>query len=730
MASVAEALALALQFHQAGHFQQAERVYYQILQHNPYHADALHLLGLTAFQTGRHELAVRCIRQALDVNPTVAAFHSNLGLAYQALGHLDEAAACYQEALRIKPDYAAALTNLGNVLRAQGKPEEALTAYQRALQIVPGSADIHNNLGNAFFQQKKWDEAAASYREALRLQPDFGKASYNLANTLKEQGKLDEAVTCFQQARRQMPDSAEVENNLGDVLRELGRLEEARDCFTRAIRLNPKIAQAYSNMGQTFQEEMRLEEAVGWYQQALQHEPNAAVLHCNLACALVEQEHYDEALGHYEIALRLDPASAEAHYGLGFFLEEQDRLEEARDHYRTALRLKPTARAHSKLAKILQEFGAFEEAEASYRAALKQEPRNPEALAGLATMLRGKLPKEDLAALRRLLAGSDLTEAKRMLLHFGLAHVLDAQGSFAEAAEHLQKSNAQRLVELANRGKSFDPAKHIHFVDSLIATFTADFFGRVHGFGLETQRPVFIVGLPRSGTTLVEQVLASHSQVFGAGELSFLPETFQLVPRLMESTDPPIECLRRLDKATAQRLGEYYEERLRQRNDRAPRVTDKMPGNYLQLGLISTLFPRAKVVHCRRDLRDVALSCWMTNFRKLDWAYDPEHIASHFQQYQRLMRHWRKVLPLPVLDVVYEEMVADLEGVARRMVAWVGLEWEPACLAFHQTSRPVRTASVTQVRQPIYTRSAGRWKKYEKVLGDLFTRLKLDTDPS
>ena len=182
-----------------------------------------------------------------------------------------------------------------------------------------------------------------------------------------------------------------------------------------------------------------------------------------------------------------------------------------------------------------------------------------------------------------------------------------------------------------------------------------------------------------------------------------------------------IEGLRRLDRETAGRLASRHLERLRALNRTALRIVDKMPDNYLYLGLLASLFPRAKLIHCRRDLRDVAVSCWMTHFQEIRWANDQQHIASRFHEYQRMMEHWRKVLPVPLLEVDYEETVADLEGVARRLVAWCGLAWEPTCLEFHQAKRPVRTASAVQVRQPVFRTSVGRWKHYEHALASLPT---------
>ena len=235
---------------------------------------------------------------------------------------------------------------------------------------------------------------------------------------------------------------------------------------------------------------------------------------------------------------------------------------------------------------------------------------------------------------------------------------------------------------------------------------------------------MFVFGLPRSGTTLVEQVLASHSQIHGAGELRLGRHSFEQVPSILARSEGPLECLPLLDGTATRRLAQQHLDGLAGlEGGRWARIVDKMPDNYMYLGLLAALFPRAVFIHCRRDWRDVAVSCWMTDFSSIRWANDPGHIAGRFGQYQRLMEHWHSVLPAPIHEVDYEEVVADLEGVARRLVGWCGQDWEPACLAFHHTRRPIRTASVTQVRQPLYTGSVGRWKNYEHFMAELFDRL-------
>jgi tetratricopeptide (TPR) repeat protein len=772
--NIQDELSNALRHHQSGQLEQAARIYQSILDQQPDHADALHLLGVVALQQGNPPRAVELIGRAIAVNPSAAAFHCNLAEAYRALGELDRAAGCCQLALRLQPDYPEAANNLGLILQAQGKNQAAIAQFREALRLGPNAPMVHNNLGNALRLEGDKAQALACFRQAVRLGPNLAEAHSNLGQLLLElrhgeevlpvaelarvplgtlassatgsiphAARLKEAAFHCGEAVRLGPNFPDARNNLGNVLREQGKLHEAKSCYAEALRLNPDLALTYSNMGQALQEEGKLDDAIAWYQQGLKLAPavgpasragpvplgsrdllDSVRIHCNLASALEEQEKHEEAAARYEMALRLDPGYAEAHNGLGFVLHEQGQFEEAKARYREAIRLQPDlASAHGNLGTVLEELNEFDAAQRCFREALRHDPNHAGAYAQLATMLRGKLPEADLAAMRQLLADPQLAEGKRSALHFGLGQVLDAQGVYDEAAEHLCHANALCQADWQKRGKGYNPAEHTRFVDELIAAFTPEYFARVPGFGLETERPIFIVGLPRSGTTLIEQVLASHSQVFGAGELRYVRDTFEALPQALNREATPVECLPWLDRATCGQVAQRHLDRLRALNEPAPRITDKLPDNYLYLGLIATLFPRAKLIHCRRDLRDVAVSCWITHFRQIRWASAQESIASRFHEYQRLMEHWRKVLPAPLLEVDYEETVDDLETVARRLVAWCGLEWEPGCLAFHENRRPVRTASVTQVRQPIYKKSVARWKNYEKALAPLFAQL-------
>jgi hypothetical protein len=338
----------------------------------------------------------------------------------------------------------------------------------------------------------------------------------------------------------------------------------------------------------------------------------------------------------------------------------------------------------------------------------------------LATHLRDKMPDEDVERMKGFLAREHLSDWKRSALHHGLAHYYDAKKDYALAADHAAQGNARRKEVWGRQNKIYNRDDHSSFVSYLIKQFTPAFFERVRGWGLDTELPVFVVGLPRSGTTLIEQILASHPRVYGAGELSIAKEMFDRVPTLMKMKAAPAACVPQMTREVTQELGKEHLARLRTLNATAPRIVDKMPDNYLWLGYLAAVFPKAKFIYSKRDVHDVAVSCWVTNFKQIRWACDQEDIAGRVTNHLRIMDHWRKVLPVPILEVEYEQVVEDLETTARKMIQFCGLEWDPACLTFHESKRTVRTASLSQVRQPVYKKSVQRWKNYEEPLKQLF----------
>lgn len=535
-------------------------------------------------------------------------------------------------------------------------------------------------------------------------------------------GRYQAAEEIYHRILAADPAQADALHLLGVLAHQRGESAAAVPLIEAAIRAKPDVSAFYNNLGEALRAAGRPAEAIAAYEQALALEPNFAAAHNNLGSACQDQEDFAAAVGHYHRALELKPDYAEAWFNLGSTLREQEKWNPGVEALRRAIAIRPEfVEAYSKLGEVLVEIGRLADAEGAFRQALAFQPQYVPARSGLAMLLRGSLPEADVAVLQQQRAEGKLNDRFRADLLFALARVLDGRGEYARAAECLREANALRV---ALAPKRYDPAAHEKFIDRLMRACDAGFFGRLAGAGLPTRQPVFIFGMPRSGTTLVEQILASHSQVCGGGELQLARISFESLPEVVERTGAPVDCLADLDAAALRHIAQQHLAALRNVNRRAARrIVDKMPENYLYLGLLAAMFPRATFVHCRRDLRDVAVSCWMTDFKLVRWSNSTTDIASRVQQYRRLMQHWRALLPVPIHEVTYEEMVADLEGTARRLVSACGLDWEPACLEFHKTVRPVRTASASQVRQPVYRQAIGRWQHYETMLADLLEQL-------
>ncbi|HVU89584.1 MAG TPA: tetratricopeptide repeat protein [Pirellulales bacterium] len=724
MAATNEVLATAIEMHRTGQLAAALPLYQAVLAREQDNADALHLLGVLHHQQGDQAKAIELIGRAVALRPGAFAFHANLAEAYRAQGQFDRAIGCCRMALSLAPDYPEALCNLGASLQGQGKQAESIEYFRRALALVPDFAVAHNNLGIALRETRDTETALEHFRRAVELEPTFAAARTNLGQMLLDRGEAEAALPHCQEAVRLQPNVAAMHHNLGNALRALERHFDARVAYLEALRLEPNLAISHAHLGLTLGQQNESAEALQWLKKATELEPGNATFWEYLAEAHDEQEEPAHSIPCWRRVLELGEERAGPHLSLGWALQEEGRLDEAAEHYQAAARLNPEGgMPPMSLAGVYEEQGKLAEAEAALREAIRLQPQFALPHARLATLLRGKMNDEDLVALADRIADENIGNGPRARMLFAQAHVFDARRDYAQAAECLRKANALTL-ELNHKRRDYSPEEHQQFVDMLVNQFNPEFFERLHGAGSDSRRPVFVFGLPRSGTTLTEQVLASHPEVHGAGELRLVRGTFESLPEAVGHAGFPRDALPRLTPPVIANVAARHLERLADLDGgQTPRLVDKMPDNYMYLGLLAALFPRATFIHCRRDLRDIAVSCWMTDFRSIRWANSPQHITTRFQQYQRLMDHWRHVLPAPIHDVDYEEIVEDLEGVARRLIDVCGLEWDPACLEFYRYQRPVRTASVTQVRQPVYKQSVARWKNYEADLAEVFAAL-------
>jgi tetratricopeptide (TPR) repeat protein len=501
--------------------------------------------------------------------------------------------------------------------------------------------------------------------------------------------------------------------------------------YRQALEVRPADAEAHFQLAMLLMSQGRADEAAGHFEQAVRLRSDSPEAWNNLGNVQLLRGQTAEAVRCYREAVRLRPGYAEACLNLGTALREDDRTAEGLAWYREAVRLRPGhPKSRLNLATALLEAGESREAEVHLRECLKHTPGSPWVLRILVAndLYTDADPGPD--ALRARLADPQVSPADGANLHFTLARLLDRAGRPEEAFAHYGECNRLRRDLARQAGDAFDPAEHARFVDRLIAFFTPDWFARIGGLGLDTEVPVFVVGMPRSGSSLVEQILSHHPEAAGAGELRDLPHLVESLPQRLGAADPYPECLSRLDQGAARQLAEGYLARLRELAGPARRITDKMLENFLHLGLLAALLPRARVVHCRRDPLDTCVSCFQQIFRGLTYTLDLADLGRYYRGYERLMAHWRAVRPLPMLEVVYEELVADVEGVSRRLVEFCGLPWDERCLRFYENPRAVRTVSKQQVRQPVYRSSVQRWRRYGAHLGPLIEALGLPTQAS
>jgi tetratricopeptide (TPR) repeat protein len=650
-------------------------------------------------------------------------------LALHQAGRLGEAEAGYRQALSEEPGSPEALHFLGLVAYQFDRPAEAVDLIARAIAIRPNPIFWYN-LGHAYFALKDYPAAENAFRQSVVQAPAYAEALFHLGNMHRARNDTDGAAHYYRRAVAAKPDFADAHANLGLLLNEMGDAHVAIKHLEDAHRLRPEDAKILVNLGVV---RMRVSsyQAITDFQRALSLEPGHADATLNLAKVLSWNQRHGEAIEYYQAALARDPGNENIRIALASSLAETNRFEEAARHYEMAAASKPSsAEPLVTLGNLYRRFGRFEDGYQYHLRARQLDPENCDALAGILRYMKSRVSPEETARIGRLADSPSMPHEKRRHLHFALAECKDSGGDYDAAFYHMDRGNELRRVELEPQNGPYDPEKEAAAVDRIIAAFDDRYFSRTRTFGIATKLPVFVVGMPRSGTTLCEQILASHSRIHGAGELTDIGRYVDELRRAGSTASENLEntgYAAHLTANTVQSLATRHLSRLEALAPGAMRVVDKMPMNYFHLGFIATLFPAALVIHCRRDAMDIGLSCYSKDFDRVAiWASDLRAIGHVYRQYVRLMHHWRRVCPLRMLELQYEDVVTDLEGSARRLIDFCGLEWEDGCLRFHETARMVKTASLEQVRRPVYDSSVGRWHKYEKHLAPLWRALNED----
>ena len=692
----------------SGCYSEAGDIARALVDRHPHLGFLWKVYGAALLRQGKDALPI--LQRAIQLSPDDADTHYYLGTALQERGDVAGAMARYQRALELRPAYTAAIVHLADLLQHSGRFVEAAAGYRRALAIEPQLAEVHNNFGNALRDGGQLDDAVASYRRALDIKPDFAEAYSNLGNALRRLGQLREAASSCRRALEIKPRFAEAHNNLGNALRDLGQLDDAVASYRRALDINPGFADAHSNFGNALRDLGHLYQAAASYRRALEIKPELAEAHNNLGNVLLDLMQLNEAAASYRRALALRPNYVHAHTSLAMVLRLQGRTAAAAASCRRALEIAPdSAEGIAFLAEIHADKGHFADADALFKRALEIDPDLPAAWAGLVRYRRMDTGDSSwLAAAQRLVAKS-LPVRHEIYLRYAIGKYFD------DVKNHEQAFHSYRLAnELTKRyGAKFDKSELTRHVDRITETYDQEWLRHARIQSAGSERPIFVVGMPRSGTTLAEQILASHPAVFGAGELSFWNDASVTYE---SSTSGGADGASMISA-----FAQAYLEQLANLSAEAVRVVDKMPTNYVNLGLIHAALPNARIIHMRRNPIDTCLSIYFQNF-SISHAYanDLEDLADYYTEYFRLMAHWRAALPEgTILDVSYEALVDDQEAWSRKMLEFADLPWDRRCLDFHRTTRTVLTPSKWQVRQKISNTSSGRWRNYENFVGPL-----------
>lgn len=636
------------------------------------------------YQAGHSFKASKILAAILKAKPDIPEVLHLSGVIAVESGKFTQACRLFRNALKAAPDSPDLLNALGIALMKDGRPEDSLAPLEKAAQSKPDNPVYSFDLGNALNECGRLEQAAAAYRDAIGLAPDWPDPLFNLGDLLLKTGEPENALEPFQRAAELTPDSTDVFEKLAVTYYRLDRQGDSVAASSRALELSPGSLLHLRNLGMAFYAYGRYRDCVRTVQQALEQDPSQADMHGVIGLALHQLNRAEDSLLHLKKAVELDPESAEASFNLGTAYITNGDTEHARTERRRTLELDPGYTEAYLSLTYLNEYD--------------------------------HLDHPDVAGMRVLLEDEALADDKKIELHFALSrlheHLDDPDNSF----RHLVLGN-----RLAARAKPFDAPSLTAEFDDLIETFGPTLLsapGRAVEEENHSTRPIFVLGMPRSGTTMIEQVLSGHSMVFGAGELPVLNILTQ------ERCRPYPRAVSHFKEDDFRRFGEAYLDEISEFGRPDQKVVDKMPHNFMHIGLIAKALPNAVIVHCRRDPVDTCFSCYQQIFASnISFNYDLTDLGVYYREYRRLMDHWQDLLGERIIEVRYEDFVADPETQARLLIERCGLEWEDACLDLSSGRRTIRTASLMQARKPVYQSSVKKWKRFEKQLRPLLDAL-------
>jgi tetratricopeptide (TPR) repeat protein len=674
---------------QAGRLGDAEVLLRNALKIQPNNADALYALGLVAYRAGKPDAAILLIAEAIDLNPSAVRFHTNICAMYEMTGQLQKAIEHGRIAVTLKPQSSEAHNNLGVAYLSSGEPSIAVEHFTKAIEADKRNADALSNRSKAQIRLRRPADAARDARAASEL----------------------------------VPNNASALNGLAAALVALNDHAGAEAAVRRALAIQPGNLEAMLNLAIALKGQKKLEDALAIANQTAQMFPGR-VEPLSLAAEIYLDRRADEAAARLiEQALALDPDDAGTLLVAGRLHTEGLRPEKALEFFRRAVASQPaSSEAHLMLGIALRQSGQFDAAIKSIEHAMALNPENVAAYLEISEAKQFVSESDPhFVSMKRLSESAAASSRDQVApLYFALGKAFDDLNQPDQAFASFEKACA-----LMRRSITFSEPVALELFDRIQRDFTPAVVERLSGSGDPSQLPLFVMGMPRSGTTLVEQILSSHPMVMGGGELVDVRDALGDLRSRVEGNPPYPEMLQSLSVKDVQLFGNLVARRLGRRADGRQHITDKMTSNFFFVGLLHLALPRAKIIHVRRNAVDTCLSCYTKLFRSgVEYSYDLGELGRYYAAYDRLMAHWKRVLPPGAfLEVRYEDVVGDLEGQAKRILSHCDLPWDESVLAFHQNERSVRTASGLQVRQPLYASSVARWRRYEAHLSPLLKEL-------
>jgi len=586
--------------------------------------------------------------------------------------------------LRMFPDFPQAHEELGNALLAQNNPDKAIESFRKAIELNPENPSALIKLGKIYSALGRKEESEESYKAALALDPIQEQLAS--ATQLFARGEVEEAEKLCREALKEKPDDVNGLRLLASIASKMEQKQDAIILLERAVELKPKFSGAWGDLAESYSEVDDYGKALDAVQRVIKLQPQLPFGFMIRGGILGKMSDHEGAIKSYQDALNVEPDHMGSNMGLG---------------------------------NVLKTVGRFEESVAAYKKCIEIQPLFAEAYWSLANLKTYTFDESEIKKMEEHAANDQMPISNKAFFHIALANAKEKQKDFGEAWVHFQKGNDLRREE-----EVYDSVQTQVTHDDLIEVFDEELFKSKKGKGCQSQAPIFIVGLPRSGSTLIEQILASHSQVEGTKEL---PDLSLLTRKLTRSRPQGIKYPKAAKDMTDEELiefGESYLTTTKKYRTNKNYFIDKMPNNFAHIGFLKMILPNAKIINAQRNPLDSCISSYKQLFYKgQSWSYDLFEIGEYYLEYQRMMDHWHQVIPGEILDLKYDNLINNQQHETERLLNYCGLEWEEGCLKFYETKRSINTASSEQVRQPIYKGAMNAWKNYESHIEPLIETL-------